>query len=146
MNKRTIALVVPYTKSGKILLQKRSSISKWGEEWSFWGGGVEKGETSQQAARREIKEELDFDIGRLTYVGRKKGVLRNTHTRQDWELTDDIYVTEVIEDKAQFTVHEGDGLGFFTMAQARKLMMAPKMDNVILDTVERYLKNNNIKT
>ena len=41
MKTRTIAIVVPYTKDKKILLQNRKSISKWGEEWSFWGGGQE---------------------------------------------------------------------------------------------------------
>lgn len=70
MKSRSIAIVVPYTDKRKILLQKRTSIKKWGEEWSFWGGGIEDGETKEDAARRELKEELDMDIKELHYLGK----------------------------------------------------------------------------
>jgi hypothetical protein len=41
MEKRTIAIVVLYTDDKQILMQNRTSMSKYGEEWSYWGGGVE---------------------------------------------------------------------------------------------------------
>jgi len=40
------------------------------------GGGIEFGETSREAARREIREELDIDAGELQLLG----VLENVFT------------------------------------------------------------------
>ena len=46
---RKVALIVFYDKENKILLQDRRKISKRGEEWGFFGGGIEEGETPKQA-------------------------------------------------------------------------------------------------
>jgi ADP-ribose pyrophosphatase YjhB (NUDIX family) len=40
------------------------------------GGGIEFGETSRDAARRELREELDIDVGELELLG----VLENVFT------------------------------------------------------------------
>ncbi|MEK6868573.1 MAG: NUDIX hydrolase [Nanoarchaeota archaeon] len=142
---RTIAIVIPYTKDGKILLQERKSISKWGEEWSFWGGGVEKRETKEAAAKREIREELEFEIKESEYLGKCKRVLKRIKTPyDDWELTYEIFATKVKEDLSQFKVHEGDNMEFVTMQEARRLVMAPQIDNETLDLVEKFLRERKI--
>ena len=46
---------------GKVLIASRPE-NKPPAGWEFPGGKLEKGETPQQAARRELKEELDWDI------------------------------------------------------------------------------------
>lgn len=51
-----ILLVAP---SGKALLLHRTD----GQGWAFPGGGIEDGETAEQAARRELKEETGLDYG-----------------------------------------------------------------------------------
>lgn len=43
---------------GRVLMQKRRSGSMHGGLWEFPGGKVEAGETPEQAALREIEEEL----------------------------------------------------------------------------------------
>lgn len=47
---------------GKILILKRSSREYYAGLWDFPGGTVEKGETLQQAAAREVKEECGLEI------------------------------------------------------------------------------------
>ncbi|MBI3032165.1 NUDIX hydrolase [Candidatus Woesearchaeota archaeon] len=138
MKTRTIAIIVPYTKEGKVLLQKRHSISKWGEEWSFWGGGIDPGETKEQAARRELKEELDFDVQNLPYLGGINKIMKHIKDLELWYITYEIFVTPISGDLSQFHVHEGDGLGLFSLSEARHLKMAP-IDSQALDVVEAFL-------
>lgn len=55
-----------FNDKGEVLLQRRGDFGKWG----FPGGAVELGETPEQAAIREVKEEtgLDVEINRLLGV------------------------------------------------------------------------------
>ena len=55
------------TKDG-FLIAKRSETSRSGY-WEFPGGGVEKGESKEEAVIRELKEELEIDCKVLSYVG-----------------------------------------------------------------------------
>ncbi len=133
MKSRDIAIVVFYTEDKKIMLQDRKSIKKWGEEWGFWGGGIEPDETKEQAAIREIKEELNYKIKveNLKYLGNITKILtRHNNSTDKRKITLEIL----------FKVNEGDGLSFFTIKQARKLKMVPELDHEVLDLVEKYLK------
>ncbi len=57
--------------AGKFLLIRRAAGDDNGGKWDFPGGGVEDGETPEQAAIRECKEEVGFDIkGPLSQVSR----------------------------------------------------------------------------
>ncbi|MGD9898186.1 MAG: (deoxy)nucleoside triphosphate pyrophosphohydrolase [Calditrichaceae bacterium] len=51
-----------FNESGQILITQRQKDSHLGGYWEFPGGRVEKDETSDEALRREIKEEVDLDI------------------------------------------------------------------------------------
>ncbi|MBI5150833.1 MAG: A/G-specific adenine glycosylase [Candidatus Omnitrophica bacterium] len=46
----------------KYLIQKRPSKGLLADLWEFPGGKIEKGETPQDALKRELNEELDIDI------------------------------------------------------------------------------------
>jgi len=140
MKSRTISVIVFYTSEKKIMLQDRRSISKWTEEWGFWGGGIEEGETKEEAAKREIREELNYEISDLVYLGKVSEIIKRKQTNEDWELTIEVFVSEIAEDKSLFVVKEGDGLEFFTFEEARKLKMTPIIDEKILILVENHLR------
>lgn len=52
---------VIFVKDGKVLLVQQRKASAHGL-WSFPGGRLEQGETSMQAAAREVREEIGVDL------------------------------------------------------------------------------------
>lgn len=62
LQKNAVAVIV--NGDNKILLLKRSDYPKqWmPKKWSLVGGGIEKGETPEEAIVREIKEEIKLEI------------------------------------------------------------------------------------
>lgn len=52
-------------KEGQLLAVQRSPRMRHPLKWEFPGGKVEKGESPEQALRREIREELCIEIGAL---------------------------------------------------------------------------------
>lgn len=57
------AVVIIRDGDGKVLLSKRGESSRnQSGKWENPGGEVEEGETIEQAAKREIKEELGIDV------------------------------------------------------------------------------------
>lgn len=59
--KNVVAVIV--NNDNKILLLKRGSTAPWmPNKWSLVGGGIDKGETAQQACAREILEETGLEI------------------------------------------------------------------------------------
>ncbi len=68
-NPKPVACTVPRTQDGKIILLRRGFEPGKGL-WTFPGGFVDLGESTEQAARRETMEELriEVDLGPLVGV------------------------------------------------------------------------------
>lgn len=56
------ASTITFYDGNRFLLQNRKGISKWGEDYAFFGGHIEPGETPEMTLRREIKEELGIEL------------------------------------------------------------------------------------
>lgn len=61
---RNIVGIIIFSKDGKILLVKSNPVNKGAYEgyWVIHGGGIEEGETKEQAVIRETLEETGIDI------------------------------------------------------------------------------------
>ena len=62
---------------GRVFIQKRAPKDVWGGLWEFPGGGVEDGETPEQAVVREFMEETGFAVT----VESKLRVIHHGYTR-----------------------------------------------------------------
>ncbi len=58
-------------------------------KWEFPGGKIEKGETSEEALKREIKEELQIDINILKFLTDIK------YSYENFDLDMDCYLSEI---------------------------------------------------
>jgi len=101
--KREVSVLAPYKKKDGqvyIFLQKRSKdVERYPGYFGFFGGGVEEGETIEEALLREIKEELDIVLDRFEYFD--KYYLPKTIV--------DVFTTEVGDNfENEITVLEGD--------------------------------------
>lgn len=66
----TILLVRRGGNETKVLLQKKDDHPVHGNKWSMFGGHVEKGESPQDAIRREVREELGIRIMGFMILGK----------------------------------------------------------------------------
>ena len=62
MNTRVIALLSLINEKNEVLFSLRKNRTDYNGYWEYPGGKVEKGDTTDQALAREIKEELDLNV------------------------------------------------------------------------------------
>jgi ADP-ribose pyrophosphatase YjhB (NUDIX family) len=67
INPKPVTSVILQDKDGRYLFVKRSVEPRKGY-WDFPGGFAEENEDFEQSARRETKEELGVDVGKLEYL------------------------------------------------------------------------------
>ncbi|PZM85670.1 hypothetical protein DLH72_01655 [Candidatus Gracilibacteria bacterium] len=123
-------------KNGKLLIQDRKDISKYGEEWSFFGGAIEKGESPKQALIREIKEELGLDISNLEikYLGE---IVH--YTNFDIEYHRFLFGIKLPENIKNFEDKEGSGAYFFDLEEVLKLKFNTKIEAEIYQLKNNFL-------
>jgi ADP-ribose pyrophosphatase YjhB (NUDIX family) len=60
-NPKPVAAAIPVTPQGEIILLKRA-FDPGKDLWTFPGGFVDLGESVEEAAKREVQEELEIDV------------------------------------------------------------------------------------
>jgi len=118
---RVVASVI-LKKGNKVLLIKEV-LEDSKEHWIFPGGGVDFGETIEDAARREIKEEIGLDIKIKEFLGFKE-IIRpqfDYHTVIFFfiaePLSDEVSRPDKILDARYFTLNESENLSLVDSAK-----------------------------
>lgn len=115
----------------KILLFHRDNIPTIScpDCWSLPGGGIEEGETTEEALRRELEEEVTYVPQKLSYVAEFE---REDHISY-------LYFAFVTDAESRLFKHnpgEGQEIKFFTIEEALKIKLTP----FIRSSLERYKK------
>ena len=132
MFKRRVAVIIFYDEKKRILLQDRKSISKFGEEWGFFGGGIENDETPEEAVVREVKEELDYQLNNYSF-------LKEVHyVTSEFNITLYAFIAPLKDKLKKFNQKEGKKMKLYSLEQAKKLKMVPT-DYQVLDTLKEVL-------
>lgn len=124
-------------KDNKILLQNRSNISKYWEEWSFFGGGIEQWETPKIALFRELKEELNLDIPEenITYLW------EIVHFMKDFDIEYHrfLFGIHIPEHIITFTDLEWSGAEFFDLHMVKTLKFNTPVEAEISQLENNFL-------
>jgi len=135
---RLVSVILFYDQKGRILLQGRSGkVSKSGEEWGFFGGGIDEDETPEQAIMREIKEELGYNLKRPVKIGNYCNQYYNLKEKVHRKIYRTIFVAPLNDEIINSRVIEGDESKLFSTEDAKKLKLIPG-DKEIIKIFENY--------
>jgi len=103
-----------FVENNHILLQDRTGISKWGEDWSIFGGGIEGDETPLEAVTREMNEELALTNLSFTLLAHK-----------ETEHGEGFLFTASMPDLTSLQVYEGAGFQLFPLNEVSNINIIP---------------------
>jgi len=128
---RDVSVFILYTSSGHILLQHRTDDAfELPGYRAFFGGGIEKGENPTEALKREIREELAYQVQNPKFLLAQKV--------RDGESDNTKYVfVEQYQDQP-LQLGEGQAMGWFSPHETHGLKMIDH-DRFVVEQVRDYL-------
>jgi len=139
--KRAVASFVPYKRTSdsfQFYLQRRDLDAKRLPDWfGLFGGGLEEGETPDQAFLREVIEELNFDASKAIFFNRYEFFRSINH----------VYILEVDDAfENAVEVREGQYGKFFSEKEAQEQSKLMNFDKLILAQIAERLRKDNLTT
>ena len=98
---------------GRVLIQKRRPDDVWPGLWEFPGGGIEEGETPEQAVVREYMEEVELSVRPVEKIA----VIKYSYTR--YRVTMHCYLCEFVGQAGQPVFNEAVDGGFMSPADLK---------------------------
>lgn len=132
-SKRITAHLIPYIIIDDeffFFLQKRSDNVERHPGWfTIFGGGVELGETAEEAMLREIKEELNFIPNKYLYLG---------EYNDDYSISH-YYISEVTNNfENNIKINEGDCGKFFSEREIMsEIKLTENNKNILRDLINK---------
>jgi 8-oxo-dGTP diphosphatase len=106
MASRQVSVLILYRADGRILLQHRTKDAPtFPDYWAFFGGGIENGESPEEAVRREALEELGYSLAGPSFFKTVK------ISHQGNEHTIHVFVEKF--GGGNLTLGEGQAMGWF---------------------------------
>jgi 8-oxo-dGTP diphosphatase len=128
---RDVSVFILYTSSGHILLQHRTDDAfRLPGYWAFFGGGIEQGENPTEALKREIREELSYQVQDPKFLLAQK-------IRDEENYTTKYVFVEQYQDQP-LQLGEGQAMGWFSLDETHGLKMIDH-DRFVVEQVRDYL-------
>jgi mutator protein MutT len=126
---RNVSVIILYDKNKKVLLQHRAENAKrLPGYWAFFGGGIEAGETPEQAVKREALEELGYDLKNPRQLMKKIFYWENEANEMN------VFVEEY-DSNQKIILGEGQNFGWFYISDLEQLKIVDR-DLEVLKYIE----------
>ena len=130
---RRVAAIIFENEEGKLLFYLRDDkpTIPFPNHWDFFGGHIDPGETPEVALKREIKEELGFE-------------LKDYHFFKEYPCTEGdvypnikyIYYGKLSIPESELTLHEGQKLKFFSKDEVPDINFANIQKRIAMDYIK----------
>jgi 8-oxo-dGTP pyrophosphatase MutT (NUDIX family) len=127
---RVVVKALLYNPRGQVLLQHRDDYpyTVFPSHWGLFGGGVEDGESLEEALDREIWEELEYKIQNkeLWLIAREARAIFHT------------FLVPIDLPLEQLKLNEGQGFGYFEIQEALTTLRLPPITHYTLKAFELH--------
>lgn len=130
MKKMELAGGIILDKDSRILLIHRNTPEL--KQWELPGGKLEKGELPEQAAERELKEELDIEVKILRYMGFKEFEDNDIILKYHW------YQCQIQKGTPKLVEEKFDEIRYFSKAELEQ-------NNELSSNMEVLISNVDLK-
>ncbi len=130
--RRQGASAIPVNSEGKILLQLRDDRPDllYPNCWTTLGGGVEEGETFDEAIRRELMEEIELELP--VKLWRIDESIIEIHGHQ-FLVQNAIYAARIDLPVSEIKLNEGQRLGYFGLEDLPNLQIGYNFEPMFRD-------------
>lgn len=117
--------IICWDKKILLFLRDNKPTIPYPNYWQLPGGGIEKGETPDEAVRRELEEEVSYVPKKLNYLGQVK--------RPDNKLSYFYYsfVDETEAGKFKIGQTEGQAIAFFSLDEISRIKVTPNANQYL---------------
>jgi len=125
MNKPQGSVIILLNSDHKILLVLRDNKDSipFPNTWNLLGGFIEKGESPEECIRREIREEIEIELGNINFF-QKYTVYDREHY---------IFWKQIDLDLTQIKLNEGQRLAYFRKDELEKHQFAFQCNEILND-------------
>ncbi|HLC58845.1 MAG TPA: NUDIX domain-containing protein [Candidatus Nanoarchaeia archaeon] len=120
--KRINPCAIIINKKGELLLQLRDIEPEKGK-WVLFGGRLEDNESEEETCKREIKEELNYEIKSLKFF----------KTYEDEKTITPIFIIQEQVEINQLKLQEGSAMKFFKPGEIKNLDIGFNQKDIILE-------------
>ncbi len=131
MNKLQGSVIILFNSDNKILLVLRDNKDSipFPNTWNLLGGFIEKGESPEECIRREIREEIEIELGNINFF-QKYTVYDREHY---------LFWKQIDLDLKQIKLNEGQRLAYFSKDELEKYQLAFQCNEILNDFFSQLL-------
>jgi 8-oxo-dGTP diphosphatase len=137
MKKRDVSLLLLVDENKRLLLQHRTDDAPiLPGFWSFFGGGIEKGETPLDALKREILEELNYRLKNPSFAFKTEYFITQAQRKGDR-----IFFIEEYDKTQELELHEGQNMAWFPIPDILSGLHIPDINIPVIKRAEKLINS-----
>ncbi len=139
---RTGASVLVYDRDRYLLIKRGKAPYKG--HWSLPGGSQEAGETLEEAARRELKEETNLNAPALTFAKIRDRINKDENDVLQYHFVLATFIAHEYTGTPK-ALDDADDIGWFTLEDMKSLQTTPETPEFIVEIMKEFKAKQNAR-